>query len=274
MTYTFEETPESRAQQYGTSSTDDSVTLQYKSVGEQNDATVRLYAEANAPGTVNGLNGTLYRKTIALRPDGFAQYYVDVMYGPLDIKALPSGSYTFNFDTTGGSVNIKCAKAHVASYGTSPPSHNGAIGVRGDGTVDGAEIVIPKLRFNLAFRFPSGTITIAYMKAIASITGTTNSKRFLGFDAGELLFLGATGSNGSVSEMEVSFAFEASTNATGITTGGISGVTKKGHDYLWHEFGDEVDTGKPVTRAKYVHVEQVYDSADFDAYFGWNIFTG
>lgn len=277
MSFSFNETPESRAQSSGTSSTA-SHTLTYIANGEQDDYTVHAYAIANTPTYVVRPTGTLYRNGISVRPNGFQQYIVEVSYGKLDKNSLPSNSYTFNFDTTGGTTNVKCGKSHIASYNSggtvSSPDHKGAIGVRSDGTVDGVDIIIPKLRINLSFKFASGSVTAAYMKSLAAITGCTNSKRYLGFDAGELLFLGATGSNGSNMEMEVTYSFEASGNVTGLSSGGITGIAKKGHEYLWHEFDDQVDTGKPVTRAKYVHIEQVYDSADFEATFAWNQFTG
>ncbi len=274
MAFSFQETPESRAQSYSADS--DEITLIYKSVGEQNDATVRSYAVTGSPATVTGLTGTLYRKSIDLRPDGFQQYFVEVRYGRLTSNSLPVSSYTFNFDTTGGTTNITSAKEHINSYPTAstPPNHHGSINVRPDGTVDGAEIVIPKLRLTFNFNFPSGVITAAYMKSVAAITGTTNQYRFLGFEPGELLFMGASGGDGSNTEMTVGFQFEASANATGFSSGGISSISKKGHEYLWHEFNDEVDSGKAATRPKYVHIERVYDSADFQSVFGWNIFTG
>ena len=272
MAFTFEETPESRAQSY--SEQGDNVTLIYKAVGEQNDAVVREYAATTGtPGTVTGLTGILYRKEISLRPDGFRQYYVEVPYGRLDKTSIPRNSYTFSFDTTGKTTNVKVAKAHIKSYPTDGNFHKGVIGVKQDGSVDGADIIIPGLRLSFAFKFPSGIITANYVKNLSRKTGTVNLYRFLGFEPGELLFMGATGENGSEVDMTVNFAFEASENAIGITTGGITNVDKKGHEYLWHEFGDEVDSGVGVTRAKRVHVEQVYDPADFDSAFGWNIFT-
>lgn len=272
MSIDLRETPASRAQQYGTASTDE-VVLTYKSTGEQDDATVRNYVWNNTPTTVTGLTGTLYRKNINIRPDGWNQYIVEVSYGGLNVTTIPQNSYTFNFDTTGGTVNVKVAKAHVQSYPTAGDPHKGVIGVQQDGGVDGADIIIPKLKFTLAFKYPAGVITVSFIKSLAAVTGTTNAYRFLGFDPGELLFLGATGSDGTAQEMEVSFAFEASQNATGLTIGGITGIAKGGHEYGWAEFGDVVDSGKAAVNATAVHIERVYNSADWASVFNWNIYT-
>lgn len=279
-TFTFQETPESRSQQYDSSATNNLVTHIYKAVGEQDDNVVATYVANNAAATVPTFAGVLYLKTVRIRPDGFQQYYVEIDYGPLSITSIPKGSYTFNFDTTGGTTNVKCGKTHVGSYypagATETPAnpHMGVIGVKDDGGVDGADIVIPKFKFSVAFKYPSGVITVARAKLLASITGCTNSDKFLEFQPGELLFLGASGADGSQSEMEVTFNFEASANETGLTVAGVTGVSKKGHEYGWEEFGDKVASGLAVVNAKAVHIEQVYNSANFAKTFQWNIFTG
>ena len=273
VSVTLTETPESRGQSYSATG-DASLTLIYKASGEQDDATVRNYVAANTPATVNALSGTLYRKTIRLAAEGFQLYAAEVEYAPPDRTTLTSGSYTFSFDTTGGTVNIKAAKAHVHSYPTNGNFHKGAIGVKQDGTVEGCDIIIPKLKLTFVFKFPAGRITADYVKGLASITGMVNRLPFLDYQAGELLFLGAVGSAGSETETEVTYEFEASQNVTGITSAGVTGIAKAGHEYLWQEFGDDVDSGVGVTIAKRVHIEQVYDSADFAAAFNWGIFTG
>lgn len=274
MPFSFQETPESRAQESGTSS---SAThkLVYKAVGEQDDYTVHAYAIANTPLYVTRPTGILLRNSISITPDGFNQYTVEASYGRPDKNAIPANSYTFNFDTTGGTVNVKCAKQHINTYPSGGPNHNGMIGVEKDGKVNGADIIIPKLRFTLTFKFASGIITIAYMKALADVTGTVNSVNFLGFAPGELLFMGATGSNGTQTEMEVSFSFEASPNVTGLSRGTVTGIAKKGHEYIWEQPDDDVDgDDNAVQTVTAVHVERVYDTADWNPTFKWNIFTG
>lgn len=277
MSFSFTEKPDSRSQQSVTDGS--SCTLTYNATGEQNDYTVHAYAIANTATFVDLPIGRLYRKSIKLQPIGFQHYEVTVEYAPPEGGggSIPTGSYTFNFDTTGGTVNIKCAKEHINSYpaAATTPNHAGAIAVEQDGTVTGADIVIPALKFSLSFKYPSGIITVAWVKSLASITGTTNSAQFLGFAAGELLFIGATGSNGSAAEVEVTFNFIASQNATGLQRGGITGIAKKGHEIIWEELGDNLDSnGNGITKARAVHVERVYDSADFATYLNWNIFTG
>lgn len=272
MIFSFEETPESRASSADTSSS--SKTLVYKAVGEQSETIVEAYAYSGTPTTVTVAGGTLYRKSVSVDPDGWAQYIVTVTYGKLDSSSVAVGSSTFSFDTSGATINIKAAKAHVQSYdslGTvSTGHHKGAINVKPDGDVEGVEIIIPALKLTYTFNHPSGVVTESFARLIASVTGMTNNATFRGFAAGELLFAGASGSDGSEAEASVSYSFVASSNVTGLSIGAITGIAKAGHDYAWVEFEDDVDTGEAIRPPKRVHVERVYDSFAFASVFGWS----
>jgi len=268
MIFSFEETPESRASSSDTASS--TKTLVFKAVGEQNEAIVEAYAYSATPGVVTVNSGTIYRKSISIDPDGWAQYIVTVTYGKLDSSSVAVGSSTFSFDTSGATINIKAAKAHVASYPDSGNWHKGAINVKADGDVEGVEIVIPALKLTYAFNHPEGVVTENFARLIASVTGMTNNGTFRGFAAGELLFAGASGSDGSDAEATVSYSFVASSNVTDLSISDITGIAKSGHDYAWVEFEDDVDTGEAIRPPKRVHVERVYDSFNFASVFGWS----
>ena len=83
--------------------------------------------------------------------------------------------------------------------------------------------------------------------------------------AGECLFLGASGSKRGEEDWEITFRFAASPNRTGITVGDITGIAKKGWEYLWVRYADAEDAAakalvkKPVA----VYVEKVYEDGDF-----------
>jgi len=268
MVFSFEETPESRASTADKNSA--TKTLIYKSVGEFDETIVEAYAYTGSPATVTVATGTLYRSSVNVDPDGWGQYRVTVTYGKLDSKSVPTGTSTFSFDTSGATINIKAAKAHVASYPDSGNWHKGAINVKADGDVEGVEIVIPALKLTYTFNHPSGVVTEDFARLLASVTGMTNSATFRGFSAGELLFAGASGSDGSEAEASVSYSFVASSNETSLTIGDITGIAKAGHDYAWVEFEDDVDAGEPIRPPKRVHVERVYDSFAFASVFGWS----
>jgi hypothetical protein len=93
-----------------------------------------------------------------------------------------------------------------------------------------------------------------------------NSGAFRGFAAGEVLFLGASGSKTGVDNWEIAFKFAASPNVTSLSIGGgITVSAKKGWEYLWVRFADAEDsTAKAlVKRPVAAYVERVYESADF-----------
>lgn len=265
MNFSFEEMPDSRQQQK------DSYTLRYKAVGEQNDSIVSFYARSATPVTVFTPDGILHRQNVSIDPAGFAQYVVTTTYGKTKRE---TGTYSFTFDTSGGTVKITAAKEHIASYPADAANenpHKGSIGVTKDGEVEGVEIIIPALKLSVSFRHPQGVVTLEHARALANATGHTNSESFLVFDEGELLFIGASGSDGSEAEAEVTYQFVASSNADDLSIGEIVNINKKGHDYLWMEF-EEAESGETQvgTKPKRAHVERVYGAINFADTFGWS----
>jgi len=260
--FTFVESPDSRQQTVQPPT----VTLSYIASGEQNDSKVMAYAIANVPLFVTPVFGVLYRQDIKLDPIGFQLYKITVPYAP---GKRDVNSFTFSFDTTGATINVKASKEHINTYPGGGNVHNGAIGVKPDGDVEGVDIIIPALKMTYTFKHPAGVITEAYAKQLAAATGQTNLNPFRSYDVGELLFAGATGSDGSEADAECGYQFIASQNATGLTLGSISSIAKQGHCVAWVEFKDNVSSGKPARQPQYVHIERVYDSIDFSSALGW-----
>lgn len=261
--FQFNEVPESREW-----TTDPpGVTYRYKASGEHDDGVILNYSVFATPAIVYSTVGTLYRGNIQIEPNGHKQYLVTVPYTPRNTLA---GSVTFRFDTTGATINLKAAKEHVATYPGGGNPHQGAIGVRGT-TVEGADnIIIPALKFVYTVRWPAGVVTEGYARTLSAATGMINALPFRGFAAGELLYAGSTGEDGTGVESAVDYIFVASSNATSLTIGQITGIAKAGHDYLWIEFKPEVDGGKPVMQPERVHIERVYDPVSFAAVLGWS----
>lgn len=265
MEFSFQETPDSRAE----TSEPPTYTLIYKAVGEFDDEVVHDYALANTPTMVNRPSGLLYRKDVRRDPAGWGQYLVTVPYGRKEARSVPTGEYTFDFDTTGATVNVKAAKEHIETFPTDGDWHKGAIGVKGDGEVEGVDIVVPALRLTYTFNHPAAEVDETFARTLANATGHTNLSQFQGFDPGELLFIGATGSDGSEAEAKVAYQFIAIANETAVSIGDIEDIAKEGHHVIWIEFKDEVHSDEPVRQPKRVHIERVYDPIDFAATFGW-----
>ena len=143
------------------------------------------------------------------------------------------------------------------------------IGVTGKGDVEGAEMIIPALKITYGFRHPQGVVDESFARTLARNTGKVNSDSWRGFDAGELLFIGASGSDGSEADAEVSYQFAASENAT-LTIGEIADVVKKGHEALWIEYEDDEEDDEAVQIPKRIHIERVYSDMSFASIFGWS----
>lgn len=259
-TFEFTESPESRQ----LNSQGPSLTLVYTASGEANEQIVDAYAYSATPSVYSTNYGTLHRQGVQLSPLGSDLFKVTIPYGPQNREL---GSWDWDFDTSGGTVTLKASKSTLGYPVGVAPDHKGAIGVHGD-EVDGAEIVIPALVINVNFKHPAGVLNIARAKQLARWTGKVNDAQFLTFEAGEVLFLGARGRNGSDSKVDVTYRFAMSENAT-LTIGAIAGVIKQGWEHLWVSFKPEVDGGNPIQEPQFVYVEQVYDTFDMAAALGF-----
>lgn len=244
--------------------------LRMGSKGEPSEIVTLAYFYWNTPQTyIHPGIGKLWRQDIFLQPDGHARFIATIPYGKIRRE---SGKFSFSFDTAGATHNIKCARAHVADYATTGNNINkygGLINATPDG-VEGCDIILPALRLTCQFSHPEGVLTIARMKSLAGATGCTNSDSFIGFEPGELLFAGASGADGTDTDMTVTYQFLASQNITNQTHGPITGIDKKGHEYLWHESEPFPVSGAAARKLVRVHVERVYPSIDFADTFGWS----
>lgn len=172
----------------------------------------------------------------------------------------------FAFDTGGGVKILTHALEHLQDVAESgpAPNHNGAINVTKDGP-QGVEVVVANYGFT-ATKYVANSDIAAARTAAFACTGHTNDDNFLGFAAGEVLLLRVTGAPRSAEDYEVVYQFLANQNKTSWEpVPGFTGVNKKGWEYLWVEHAETVDGNHAVVTPIAVHVERVYDEADFDA---------
>mgnify|MGYP007101916639 CR=1 FL=1 len=174
----------------------------------------------------------------------------------------------FAFDTGGGTKHINQSLKTDGRYPNTAPDFAGAIGVDNEGNVNGVDVTMPVLNFTETHTLAGSRVSTSYKKAIASLTGTVNKSGFRGFSAGEVLFLGASGTKRSKkasAPWEITYRFAVSPNQTGFKVGDINVARKYGWDYLWVRYADKVaDGGKNVVKKPVgVYVEQVYPEGDF-----------
>lgn len=217
----------------------------------------------------------LYVDSYSLEYLGDDAWHLKVTYikeGAEDDQQSDPLKRTRSFDTGGGTAHKTQAETEMR-YGDNPPAMNNAIGVDGD-SVAGVDIVVPALTWTETYDVPAKYVTAAYIKTLGKLTGTVNNAAFRTFDAGEVLFVGASGSQEWDTQKgdgpwSLSYKFVQSSNAgigktlPAITIGDIGNIEKKGHEYLWVRYEATVDGTDLLKRPKYVYVNGVYRDGDF-----------
>jgi hypothetical protein len=173
----------------------------------------------------------------------------------------------YQFDTAGGTQHITQSLSTSQSYapsGKTAPNFSGAIGVDAN-SVNGVDITVPTYAFSQTHYFADSLVTDAYKAILFGLTGKTNIAPWRNYNAGEVLFLGVSGARRGYGDWELSFKFAASPNITGKTIGTITGIAKKGWEYLWVRYEDTDDaTAKQLIKTpSAVYIEKVYLDGDF-----------
>jgi hypothetical protein len=260
-------------EQFGRRLGDKSSEYFYLVLGTTDAADAKAAAEAATATTRDGLHRDdvsveELAATPGLEGGAVGGYIASVRYARAERAAPEVGDLpTYQFETRGGTQHITQSKATVNSYVASgtAPNFKGAIGVTDD-TVEGTDIVSRVFTFSETHYLDDAVVTATYKGQLFGLTGKTNAAIFRDLAIGECLFLGAAGSRRGDGPWELSFAFAASPNLTGLTVGDITSIVKAGWDYLWVRYQDVVDTSAKmlVRRPLAVFVERVYGSGDYD----------
>lgn len=129
-------------------------------------------------------------------------------------------------------------------------------------------VTMPVFNFEETHTLSGTVVTDGWKKKVASITGTVNSGAFRGFEAGEVLFLGASGSKRSKKKSanwEITFRFAVSANVKSLKVGDLTVENKRGWDYLWVSYKTAVAANgrSLVKKPSAAYVEKVYPDGDF-----------
>ena len=197
-----------------------------------------------------------------------AVYEADEDGESLDTDTGDEDATVFAFDTGGGTMHLNQSIKTDGKYPNDAPDFAGAIEVDNEGNVNGVDVTMPVLNFTETHTLSGTRVSTSYKKTIAALTGTVNKSGFRGFSAGEVLFLGASGTKRSKkvsAPWEITFRFAVSPNKAGFKVGDIQVSRKYGWDYLWVRYADKVaEGGKNIVKKPVgVYVEQVYPEGDF-----------
>lgn len=222
---------------------------------------------ATAPATI--LSGALFRKSYRIFPQRGDCWEAEVRYS-INKRQEQSDSVKWSFETSGGTAHAQQSISTIEAYmaaGYAETDFHGAIGVTKD-SVEGCDITVPVLQLRGTIILPAASVAIGNIAAWSYLTGRTNNATWKGFNAGEVLSLGAAGQERGEDDWEVSFVFACGPNLTDLTVGSITGIAKKAWEYLWVRYElDDAGAGKfMVQKPVQVNVEQVYFPGDFSGF--------
>jgi hypothetical protein len=167
-------------------------------------------------------------------------------------------------------VSLTGADAH--SYGPSgglfpPPNLKGLINIDGEGNVQGVEVPVPTYKWTETHYVDDSFVTNTFKANVYSVAANPISNvTFRSFAAYEPLFLGLSGSQRHAGgDWELNFSFAASPNQTALTIGGITGINKRGWQYVWPRSVMSVQTVSGVSymvpKVQQVYVDDVIGSS-------------
>jgi len=183
----------------------------------------------------------------------------------------------FSFDTGGGTAHVTQSFSTIDKSPATAADLKKAIGWDGE-HVQGVDISVPVFNFGAEVTLSEEQVTPAYIAKLFKLTSKVNSVQFTlekgpTFDAGEVLFLGATGSLGEPDEdglrfWKLTFRFSAFPNEPARVIGNLAPVKKDGWDYVWIQYGPELVAAgagppQPFEVPVAAYVERVYERADF-----------
>ncbi len=184
-----------------------------------------------------------------------------------------TGETAFAFETGGGTQHITQSMSTVGSYappGKTAPDFKGAIGVTHD-NVEGVDIGVPV--FNFSVTWYRASMSSTYIGNLFNLTNKVNDAVFtvtidgvqVSFAAGEVLFRGASGGKRGSGDWEITGRFSASPNRTNLTVGSITGISKKGWEYMWVRYADAEDSAAKaiVKEPVAAYIEKVYEDGNF-----------
>lgn len=261
MPVTFEERFKSRHTIEGPNP---SVELLYVAYGSDDDVEIKTEAIAQLPAA----HDSKPLQTIDMEQESNGVWFLTLTYAySSGAFRLPTGGSAFSFDSTGGTRRITQSLQTISSHappGQTPPSFNGAINVSDDG-VEGVDVPDPVWSFQEIRIVDIADVDAAFLAAIYGLTATTNNDVFQGYARGEVLFLGATGQQRGEDDVEIVYHFRASPNVSDLAVGQITGIAKKGWEYLWVRYTETEDSGAGsiVRRPSSAYVERVFNEGDF-----------
>lgn len=213
---------------------------------------------------------------IPLDANGRGVYEVTIEYGEDDDDQSQErgepGTWHYSFDTTGGTHHVTQSEEEIDQSDT---DMDGIVGWDGK-EAKGVDVVVPQLSFEITAYYHPRAVTTQFVASLARATGKVNSDAWLGFAAGELLFMGASGQGDiptvagqRLKPVPINLKFAASENRTSIVLNADNTVpSKKGWEYLDVQFHATDDSNAVIPKIKRWSVHRLYQEMSFSSSFG------
>jgi len=262
------------------------------SSGSCNSATLTYLVSGAVPGSTGGLAalqgvrgsaplaiGNAQRKNIAItRYRGSGVYEIEVQYRKSEStrhNTAVNGDRHWRFDVSARKLHTEEALSLVSTVAgefTHTPAPGCLVGWNGksgaDCRISGVDILSPEMRESCVATFLSSHVTSSYKAGVMRLVGKVNSAAFHGWNAGEVLFLGAVQGeeyeNASGNALiDITFHFAVRSNSATRTINGISVGNVAGWDHVW-----SITAPDPATRELKIagiYVSRLYEAASFAA---------
>lgn len=212
-----------------------SATMKWRSTGNPGSwdgdyfSWIASYALRNIPKTFRHPLGILHLQDLQVNEVVHGLLYE--ISAPYGLFKKETGAYQITVDQTGGTVHVS-AGTRIAGYGpaANEVDNGGLIGVEGD-QVKGVDIPVETSKISVNFRHPEGALNRDYIIKIGRLVGRPNNDTFLGYDPGEVIYLGGNFTE-SNTEATATYQFAISYNLTNFVVGGITVTEKAGWDVL------------------------------------------
>lgn len=233
-------------------------------VDEEDYDAVATAVQDDSPETFDDLA----RANVQCEHEGGGTWFSSVTYQVSSSTLLQiGGDSVYNFDTTGGTQHITHSIQTIDKKGPTgrqAPDNKQAIGATAT-AVEGCDIVVPIYHFSETHIVDDDDVTAGYKLLLSEMTGTVNNAVWKGYQIGEVLFLGAVGTQRGNADWEITYRFAASLNKTGIVVGDVEPIDKKGWEYFWVLYEPVEDTGAifQIENPRATYVEKVYELDTF-----------
>lgn len=185
--------------------------------------------------------------------------------------AMQENQVTSSFDCSVSGVKIVRSIQTIAKYPATAKDAGGFIGWDGKTKdVEGCEVLAPTMRKTFTKLIRRSALNAAWERRMFTVVRHVNSKKFKGWEPGEVLFIGCSysGSDESGELILVNFNFAIAPNESNVEITPDIVISKKdGWHYVWAMPDDTIQTVADAKQLKKTvigaYVEQVYKTADF-----------